>query len=119
VGQATDYASQLVTDLRAANIGKVTDNVRNAVPPCVLVVPVPKRSYEILCGGYNAEWTIVALGAGPGDLSDAKALEDMVDLIADTVGITTAEPASYLLPNREYPAPAYLCTHLTTVTPEE
>jgi hypothetical protein len=118
MGQITDYATQLVVDLRAAGV-KATDNVRNAVPPCVLVVPVPKRTYDVLCGGYSAEWTLVALGSGPGDLTDAKTLEDMVDLIAATVPITTAEPASYLLPNRQDPAPAYVCTHLTTVTPEE
>lgn len=117
MGELTTYAEQLVTDLRAGNV-KVTTDIRNAIPPIVLVVPVPKRDYNegSFCGGYTAEWTLVCLAGGIGDLTDAKALEDMVDGVAAIVDIATAEPASYRVPNRANPAPAYVLKHHVTVT---
>lgn len=118
MGQITDYAGTLVTGLLAANVGRVTMDIRNAIPPCVLVIPVPTRDYNegSMCGGYTAEWTIVCLAPGPGDLSDAKALEDMVDAVAAVVDIATAEPASYLVPGKASPAPSYVLKHHTVVT---
>lgn len=118
MGDLTDYAEALVTSLQTAEVARVTTDIRNAIPPCVLVVPVPKRNYDegSLCGGYVAEWNIVCLASGIGDLTDAKTLEDMVDAVAGVVAISTAEPVAYRVPNRADPAPAYLLKHLTTVT---
>lgn len=119
MGEITDYAASLATAIKNANVGRVTTEIRNAVPPCVLVVPVPKRDYDAgsLCGGFTAEWTIVCLSSGPGDLTDAKTLEDMVDGVAGVVDIASAEPASYRVPNRGPDgAPAYVLKHHSTVT---
>lgn len=118
MGQIVDYSLTIATALTAAGV-KATNNIRNAVPPCALVVPVPRIDYDVLSGGASATWTIAAIAAGPGDLTDAKFLEEALAKIATVVDLTTAEPGGYALQFGGEPKPAYLCTFQTDVTPEE
>lgn len=115
MSQATEYAAQLVDELRAADV-KATNDPRAVNLPGVLVVPVPSRTYDLLAG-YTASWTVVLLAPGVGDLSDAKALEDLADAVVTVLPqITTVEAASYVLPNMPDPKPAYLCRFDTAIT---
>lgn len=109
MGELVDHA-KAVADLLVTAGAKATHNVRNAVPPCILVVPVPRLDYDVLSGGASATFTAVAIASGPGDLKDAEFLESAVALIASVVDLTTAEPGAYVLPNQADPKPAYLCT---------
>lgn len=113
--QVVAYAEQLVEDLRTAGL-RATCDPRSAVPPCVLVVPVPDRSYDVLAG-FTAAWTVAVIGAGPGDLTDARKLGELVDEVAALVDVETVEAASYMLPTSPDPRPAYLVKFRTVVTP--
>lgn len=117
MGQILDFADALVDDLRAAHLSATSDS-RSAVPPCVLVVPVPRREYDVLCGGYSSTWTIACLAPGPGDRADAEILEALADAVAELVPVQTAEPASYLLSTDRPAYPAILLTFQADITPE-
>lgn len=110
------YAESLVTQVRAAGM-KATADIRNVSLPGVLVHPMPRREYDLL-SGYSAEWSIVALAPGPGDLADAKVLQDYADrLVTLFPQIKSVEPASYVLPSFPDPKPALILKFDTEVTP--
>jgi len=115
MGEVVDYAVELAEKLTAAGV-KATSDVRAAAPPCVLVVPVPRRDYTILGGGYQATWTVVCLANPPGDLNAATALEDLADRVVAAIGpVETVEPGSYQLRPDADPYPSYQLTFPTTV----
>lgn len=98
-------------------------DIRDTVPPCILVVPIPGRDYvdgASLGGGFGVEWTIVCLGRPPADLEAARDLEELADHVVDVlgVGVERVEPASYQLPSAETAVPAYLITYRETATEE-
>lgn len=113
-----EYAGGLVTQIRAEGI-KATTDIRNVSLPGVLVHPLPARTYDLLSeGSFSAEWTIVALAPGPGDLADAKVLQDYADRLVQLFPqIKSVEPASYVLPSFPEPKPALLCKFDSEVTP--
>lgn len=117
MGAVVDRAEQLATLLGTSTIRATTD-IRDTVPPCLLVVPVPRREYVHTQAGADVDvtWTIVALALPPADLQAARALEELVDHAAGLVDITTAEPASYVIPTSETAVPAYLITVTETAT---
>lgn len=118
MGAITDRAQEIAAALRvAAGPGveeiRATVDVRNAVPPCILVVPVPYRTYNVggtLTGGFEVRWTLVAIASGQGDYDAARVLEELVDHVATVVDVDTAEPGSYQTPGAEAPSPAYIIT---------
>lgn len=117
MGVITDYAATVAAAIDDAG-ARATNNIRNAVPPCVLVVPVPVIDYDVLCGS-TATFTAVCLAKGMGDLEDAKVLEDLVEIVRTVVPVTRAEPSAYQIPSSPDPKPAYLCTFQAQITPEE
>lgn len=119
MGQVVEFAQTLAADLRAGGLSATCD-VNKAVPPCVLVVPVPRLEFDLLCGGSTATWTAVILAPGKGDLTDARLLEEqLAKVLAVWPNLERAEPTAYALPTAVDPKPAYLCTFITSVTPEE
>jgi hypothetical protein len=90
-----------------------TEDVRAVRPPCVLVLPVPARRYDLTGCAWAATWTIFALAVPPGDLAAAAQLELMADVIGATVdGVTGMEAAAYTIPGvaESSPLPGYRIT---------
>lgn len=117
MGQITDRAAALAELLDVDGVRATTD-IRDTVPPCLLVVPIPVRDYteSVLAGSQELTWTLVALGRPPADLEAAKDLEELVDhaVIVLEDGITRCEPAAYTIPGAETSVPAYLITYVET-----
>ena len=120
VDRAEALATLLTTEDR--EIRAVTD-IRDTVPPCLLVVPVPRLSFldgSTLAGSVEVTWTIVALANPPGDLEAARELQSLVfHVLEHELDVTTAEPASYELPNAEGSVPAYLISVTETASLDE
>jgi hypothetical protein len=120
VARAEQLAEEL-TDLEAPVPIRATNDVRDTVPPCLLVVPVPRRNYldGTLSGSVEVTWTVVALANPPADLESARELELLVDHVAERLDVTTAEPAAYTIPGAETSVPAYLISITETASLEE
>lgn len=59
-----------------------TADVSTLQLPCLLVEPIPARTYDpTLCDGtaFTVTWRVVALTNAPGDLAAARALEKLTD----------------------------------------
>ena len=96
---------------------KATTNLRNLSVPGVLVSPVPRRDNYTLQGGYLATLSVYCIAQGPGDLTDAKVLDELVDIVTSVAdGVYLVEPVSYVLPNTEA-KPALRCEFQIDVTP--
>jgi hypothetical protein len=102
-----DRAAQLVEVLAAAGIPATVDPAA-AVPPVVLVPP-PRRVYD-LAVGFTAEWSLVALTSPPGGVGAWRDLDDLVDAAAAALPVERAEPSAYQLAPDGPPHPAYLLT---------
>lgn len=127
MGTLVDRAEELATLLRRdedVDAGvlaiRASTNIRDTVPPCLLVVPVPGLDYtrSTLEGSVEVEWTIVALAPPPADLEAARELELLVDRVSEVVDVTRARPASYRIPATESDVPAYLITVNETAAEE-
>lgn len=114
VSELVTYARTLADEIHAAGVKTTTTKASAAVPPCVLVQPVPARSYDI-AHGYTATWSIVCMAPAPGDERAAEQLGDMVDAVAVVVPLESAEPVAWAIPGAEKPVPAYLCKFTTEV----
>jgi hypothetical protein len=92
---------------------RASTSIRDTVPPCLLVVPVPALDFTGVLDGDAAadvEWTIVALAQPPADLEAARELDYLLTHVAETLDVTRADPASYQIPTAETKVPAYLIT---------
>ena len=124
MSEIVDYAEALAATIKAAletaEIKAVaTANVRQATPPAVLVSPIPRREYDDAAGGYEATWSVYCIAPGLGDLTDAKVLDALADVVVplvDGVGVTV-EPVSYVLPSGTDAKPAYLIQFTNHVHP--
>lgn len=97
---------------------KATTNIRQVSLPGVLVSPVPRRDSYTLQGGYMATLSVYCIAQGPGDLTDAKVLDELADIVTSVVdGVYLVEPVSYVLPNQADPKPALRCEFQIDVTP--
>lgn len=113
MGTIVERAEELAELLTSDTI-RASCDVRDTVPPCLLIVPVPRRNYlgGRMSGTVQLEWTIVALGRPPADLQAGRDLEELCDHVVEVLpDVETAEPASYPVPGAESPAPAYLIKH--------
>lgn len=99
-----DRALELVAALELAGITATADP-RGATPPCVLVVP-PDREFDIACG-YSARWALWALAPGTANADAHKALDAIVDDVAEVLPLERATLASYALSVDAPPLPAY------------
>ena len=99
-----ERALELVAALTGAGIIATADP-RSATPPCVLVPP-PRRVYDLSCG-YTATWQLHALVPGTGNADAHKALDALVDSVAEVLPIERAELESYVLSPDNPPLPAY------------
>lgn len=104
-----DLGLELVATLEGAGL-RATVDVRNAVPPCVLVPP-PVRRYD-LNTGYSVEWRLYALAPGPGTSDAWLALDALLDALDDVLDVERAEPGSYTIPTADgaLNVPAYIIT---------
>jgi len=105
---------EIAATLTAAGVVATADP-RSATPPCVLVAP-PRRTYDLACG-YSARWNLWALAPGAGNTDAHKALDEMVDRLAELLPIEDAEPGSYVLSPDNPPFPAYRVEFLEGIEP--
>jgi hypothetical protein len=99
-----ERAKELAAKLTAAGIASTVDP-RAATPPCVLVPP-PERTYDLGCG-YTARWNLWVLVPGTGNADAHKALDELVDRVAEELPIERASLGSYVLSADSTPLPAY------------
>jgi hypothetical protein len=99
-----ERALELVDKLGAAGINATVDP-RGATPPVVLVPP-PRREYDLSCG-YTATWNAWALVSGTGNADAHRALDELVDKVAEVLPVERAELLSYVLSPDSPPLPAY------------
>lgn len=120
------YCDTVVTALNTAiasgsNLvakSKATTNIRQLALPGVLVSPVPRRDQFTLPGGYLATLSVYCIAPGPGDLTDAKVLDELADIVTSVIdGVYLVEPVSYVLPNQADAKPALRCEFQIDVTP--
>ena len=101
-----ERAEDIVAKLEAQGIRATTDPTMAAAPG-VLVTP-PNLEFNLQCG-VSATWTLVALApaAQTADRTSWALLDEMVNAIAGTVDLETADVVAYVVNGRTYPA--YLC----------
>ena len=105
---------ELAAQLTAAGVSATADP-RSATPPVVLVPP-PRRRYDVGCG-YSAEWELIPLVPGPGNADADAALSATVDRLAELLPVVDAEPGSYVLSPDNAPFPAYRVHFLEGIDP--
>lgn len=113
MAEIVTYAQQLAAAIQTAGVKVSTTRPSAAIPPCVLVQPIPARVYDI-AHGYTATWAILCL-VQSADERGAEQLDELVNIIATVVPLETAEPVSWAIPGAEKPVPAYLCKFTTEV----
>lgn len=92
----SSYTRALEIADKLATVGLfATADPRSATPPCVLIPP-PERVYDVGCG-YTAHWQLVAMVPGPANGDAYKAVEAMVDTVAEVLPVEHAVSISYLL----------------------
>jgi hypothetical protein len=99
-----ERALELVGKLEAAGIVATADP-RGATPPCVLVPP-PRRTYDISCG-YTATWQLWVLVPGTGNADAHKQLDEWCDAVVAVLPVERAELQQYVLSPDSPPLPAY------------
>ena len=113
-------AGELQEELTSrGNRARATADIRSANPPCILVVPSPRRDSPTLSGGFAATWSVYCIAPGVGDLTDAKTTEELADVVTTVVGdVSVIEPVSIVLPGSGPEGkPALRCEFTTDVTP--
>lgn len=107
----TDRAEQLAALLTDAGI-RATADLRSAVPPCVLVEPLPRLTFNQTLGGAPAAvWQIIALAPAPGTLTAAKTLDALAADVATVLDLDDATPGVYQTALSADPLPAYVLTY--------
>jgi hypothetical protein len=106
VSSAAD-ALAICEKLKAAGIRATTD--AGALNPPAVLVPPPRRVYDVACG-YSEVWALHAIAPAitGGDRVTWAQLDDLVDAIAAVYPIETANPGAYVLENKTLPS--YLVT---------
>jgi len=100
---SSEAAAAIVAKLQAAGIRATTDP--GALNPPAVLVPPPRRVYDIGCG-YTAVWTLHAIAGSPtgGDRTTWSQLDTLVDAIAGAFAVETAQPGAYVLGPNTYPS---------------
>jgi hypothetical protein len=94
---------ELAEKLTAAGIRATTDP--GALNPPAVLIPPPRRVYDLACG-FTQIWTVHAIAPAitGGDRTSWAALDALVDALADTFPVETAQPGAYVLETKSYPA---------------
>lgn len=97
-------AERLATMIKTEGVFATVD-VRLIKPPCVLVEPVPTRTYDpALCdddgAAFTLTWRVVCLAGRPGDLAAARDLDRLADHVAarlssEGLALASAVPGLY------------------------
>ena len=110
MGSAAD-ALDICEKLKAAGIRATTDT--GALKPPAVLVPPPRRNYDLACG-YSQVWNVEAIAPAitGGDRVTWAQLDDLVDAVAATFAVETAIPRAYVLEGKTLPS--YLVTFTTS-----
>jgi hypothetical protein len=109
VSSAAD-ALAICEKLKAAGIRATTD--AGALNPPAVLVPPPRRNYDVACG-FTEVWGLHAIAPAitGGDRVTWAQLDELVDAVADVFPVETALPGAYVLENKTLPS--YLVTFTT------
>ena len=118
--KTADRRAELLTALKdqAGASVLVTDDPRQAVAPCILLHPVPSRTYlgtlddDLVA---TLSWTVVAMITGVPDAAAADKLDDLQEIVEDALApqgrLLTARAAAYTV-RAEMPANFAIVTTL-------
>ena len=112
--QVVDYVTALAVTLTTAGC-KATADLKLCRPPMALVSPVVERTFDGLAS-ETGTLKVYLIGAGPGDIADAEALEAMLAIAKPILNPDRAEAVSYLLPNSVDAKPALMLVSTITIT---
>jgi hypothetical protein len=103
-------ALEIVDKLKAAGVRATTDS--GAINPPAVLVPPPRRVYDVGCG-FTAIWSVHAIAPAVtgGDRVTWGQLDELVDAIATVYPVQTAQPGAYVLESKTLPS--YLVTFST------
>lgn len=117
MSSSRDAAEAIADLIRAVDPEvRVTTDVRNVVPPCVLVEP-PTRTFDLPRPAYSATWRVRALAPAPANADAWDALDRLVDVVDQALDVDTAEPAAWVAEPGAPPLPCYTCTVVNIVNP--
>jgi hypothetical protein len=113
-----DRRAELVAALVAgAGDTLVTDDPRYAIAPCILVHPVPARTYTQAVDGLlvTLTWQVIALApGGQFDATAARILDDLQEIVEDSLEdvtrILSARVASFAVRSDQHPQLAIITT---------
>jgi hypothetical protein len=96
-------ALEICEKLKAAGVRATTD--AGALTPPAVLVPPPRRVYDVACG-FTAVWTVHAIAPAitGGDRVTWAQLDELVDAIASVYPVETAQPGAYVLESKTLPA---------------
>ena len=96
-------ALEIVEKIRSAGVRATTD--AGALTPPAVLVPPPRRVYDVGCG-YTAWWTVHAIAPAitGGDRVSWGQLDDLVDAIASVYPVEVAQPGAYVLESKTLPS---------------
>jgi len=100
---SASLALEIVDKLKTAGIRATTD--AGALTPPAVLVPPPRRVYDVGCG-YTAQWNLHAIAPAitGGDRVTWGLLDDLVDGIASVYPVATAQPGAYVLEGKTLPS---------------
>jgi len=100
---SADEALEIVEKLKSAGVRATTD--AGALNPPAVLVPPPRRVYNLNCG-YSAVWNVHAIAPGVtgGDRVTWGQLDELVDAIASVYPVELAQPGAYVLEAKTLPS---------------
>ena len=96
-------ALEICEKLKAAGVRATTD--AGALNPPAVLVPPPRRVYDVGCG-YTQVWTVHAIAPAitGGDRVTWAQLDELVDAIAAVYPVESAQPGAYVLESKTLPS---------------
>lgn len=100
---STADALAICEKLQAAGIRATTDP--GALNPPSVLIPPPRRVYDVACG-YTQIWTVHAIvpAITGGDRVAWAQLDELLDALDAVLPIETAQPGAYVMENRTLPS---------------
>lgn len=101
MGALNDLTAQLAAELAGVGLTVITDP-RELRPDVALIEP--PRVGGISGNLSTCEWDVQVVARPPGDPLAVATLLDMVDVIIETVPVTTANPGVFVTGSQELPS---------------
>jgi hypothetical protein len=100
---SADDALAICEKLKAAGVRATTDS--GALNPPAVLVPPPRRVYDVGCG-FTQIWAVHAIAPAitGGDRVTWAQLDELVDAIASVLPVETAQPGAYVLEGKTLPS---------------